>query len=294
MVVGLSKKSLYVSLIPFVLFMGLLVFCVLWAITISFTDKSLIGASAVNPQFIGLKNYIKLLTHPNFINSLKVTFLFTFISSVLGQCGLGLILAVLLKQRKVHFKPFYEVAILLGWLLPDMVAAFMWGAFASSSGFLNTVLMPLGLDSVNWITVKPLTTIIIANIWKGTAWSYLLFAAALDTVPGDLFEAADVDGATAMQKLMLINIPIILPTILVNILLVTIWTFGYFSLVYGMTGGGPGHSTEVISILMYKEAFESFRIGYGSAISISMTIIVGFLSILYFWGQRRASDVSGQ
>ena len=293
MVVGLSKKSLYVSLVPFVLFIGLLVFCVVWAVVISFTDKSLIGAAAANPRFIGLHNYAKLLRHPDFLNSLKVTFSFTFVSSVLGQCVIGLFLAVMLKQKTIRMKPLLEIAVLLGWLLPDMVAAFMWGAFSSATGFLNVVLSPLGIDPINWITVKPLTTVIIANIWKGTAWSYLLFAAALDTIPGELFEAADVDGATAWQKLTLINIPIILPTILVNILLITIWTFGYFSLIYGMTGGGPGHATEVLSILMYKEAFESFRIGYGSAISISMTIIVGSLSVIYFWGQRRAADVSG-
>lgn len=293
MVVGLSKKSLYVSLVPFVLFIGLLVFCVIWAVVISFTDKSLIGAAAANPKFIGLHNYSKLLRHPDFLNSLKVTFSFTFVSSILGQCIIGLLLAVMLRQKTIRLKPFFEIAVLLGWLLPDMVAAFMWGAFASATGFLNTVLSPLGMNPINWITVKPLTTVIIANVWKGTAWSYLLFAAALDTIPGELFEAADVDGATAWQKLVLINIPIILPTILVNILLITIWTFGYFSLIYGMTGGGPGHATEVLSILMYKEAFESFRIGYGSAISITMTIIVGSLSVIYFWGQRRAADVSG-
>ncbi len=293
MVVGLSKRSLYLSLIPFALFILLLVFCVVWAIAISFTNKSLIGLSAVHPKFVGFLNYAKLLRHPDFINSLKVTFSFTFISAVVGQCIIGLLLAVLLKQKHIRFKAFFEVAVLLGWLLPDMVAAFMWGAFASATGFLNTILAPLGVKPINWITVKPLTTVIIANVWKGTAWSYLLFAAALDTIPGELFEAADVDGATAWQKLILINIPIILPTILVNILLVTIWTFGYFSLIYGMTGGGPGHATEVLSILMYKEAFESFHIGYGSAISISMTIIVGSLSIIYFWGQRRAADVSG-
>ncbi len=292
MVVGLSKKTLYISLIPFVLFIALLVFCVIWAIAVSFTDKGLIGIAAIHPKFVGFLNYAKLLRHPDFINSLKVTFSFTFFSSVLGQCVIGLFLAVMLKQRTIRFKPFFEVAILLGWLLPDMVAAFMWGAFASATGFLNAVLAPIGMDPINWITVKPLTTVIIANIWKGTAWSYLLFAAALDTIPGELYEAADVDGATGWQKLTLINIPIILPTILVNILLITIWTFGYFSLIYGMTGGGPGHATEVLSILMYKEAFESFHIGYGSAISISMTIIVGSLSIIYFWGQRKAADVT--
>ncbi len=292
MVVGLSKKNLYVSLIPFALFISLLLFCVFWAISISFTNKGLIGLSAVHPKFVGFLNYAKLLRHPDFINSLKVTFIFTFLSSITGQCVLGLLLAVLLKQKGIKFKSFFEIAILLGWLLPDMVAAFMWGAFSSASGFLNTILSPLGVHPINWITVKPLTTVIIANVWKGTAWSYLLFAAALDTIPAELFEAADVDGATAWQKLILINIPIILPTILVDILLVTIWTFGYFSLIYGMTGGGPGHATEVLSILMYKEAFESFRIGYGSAISITMTIIVAFFSVFYFWGQRRASDVT--
>ncbi len=291
MVVGVSKRPLIVMLIPFFLFVALLILCVFWTLGISFTDKALLGLAAIHPKFVGFKNYLRLITHPDFLNSMKVTVIFTFSSAIVGQCILGLLLAVALKNKKIRLKPIYEIAILLGWLLPDMVAAFMWGAFASGSGFLNVVLAPLGIKPVNWITTKPLITVIIANIWKGTAWSYLLFAAALDTIPRELFEAADVDGASALQRLFYVSIPILLPTILVNILLVTIWTFGYFSLIYGMTGGGPGHSTEVISILMYKEAFDSFHIGYGSAISISMTIMVGFMSIFYFWGQRRTEDV---
>jgi len=292
MAVGMSKKPLYFSMLPFLLFMLLLIFCVLWALGVSFTDKALIGRAAIHPQFVGLKNYIRLLKHPAFLNSLKVTFVFTFFSAILGQGVSGLLLAVTLRNRKLKLKPLFEISILLGWLLPDMVAAFMWGAFASASGFLNTVLSPLGIPPVNWITSRPLLTVIIANIWKGTAWSYLLFAAALDTIPKELFEAADVDGASGWQKLTTISIPIILPTIFINILLVTIWTFGYFSLIYGMTGGGPGHATEVLSILMFKEAFDSFHIGYGSAISIAMTLIVGVLSVFYFMGQRRAENVT--
>ncbi len=96
---------------------------------------------------------------------------------------------------------------------------------------------------------------IVANVWKGTAWSYLLFTAALDSVSREVVEAAQVDGATRMQRIWLVILPIIRPHIATNMLFITIWTFTYFPLIYAMTGGGPGRQTEVLSVFMYHQAF---------------------------------------
>lgn len=291
MIVGSSKRPMLYLIIPFIILISVLLVCVVWTVYTSFTDKALIGKAAIEPAFVGLKNYTKLIQHPSFLNSLKVSMIFSVCSGILGQSVIGLALAVAL-SKKIKGKSFLEFSVLLGWLLPDIVAAFMWGAFSSSSGFLNTVfLVPFGLDPVNWLTSKPVLVIVIANIWKGTAWSYMLFSAALDTIPGELFEACTADGAGVWQKLIHVTLPLIFPKILMNLLLITIWTFGYFPLVYGLTGGGPGHSTEILPILMYKEAFESFNIGYGSAISIVMALIVGAFSFIYFIALKRTEDV---
>jgi multiple sugar transport system permease protein len=291
MIVGMSKRPMLWIMLPFIILISVLLVCVVWTVFTSFTDKALIGKAAIYPSFIGIKNYTRLLHHPSFLNSLKVSMIFSVCSGILGQSVIGLALAVSLKKKRKG-RSFLEFSVLMGWLIPDIVAAFMWGAFASKSGFLNTVfLVPFGLNPINWLTSNPLMIIIIANIWKGTAWSYLLFSAALDTIPEELFEACIADGAGVWQKFTNVTFPLIFPKIIMNLLLITIWTFGYFPLVYGITGGGPGHATEILPILMYKEAFESFNIGYGSAISIVMALIVGSFSFIYFIALKRTEDV---
>jgi multiple sugar transport system permease protein len=171
---------------------------------------------------------------------------------------------------------------MLGWLLPDIVAAFLWEATTTDTGFINTlIIVPLGLPSINLLANYALPIVIIANVWKGTAWSYLLFSAALDSISREIIEAARVDGATAFQRAWRVVLPIIRPHIATNMLFITIWTFTYFPLIYALTGGGPGRQTEVLSIFMYHQSFGVGKLGYGSAIAVSMVVIVGLLSIFY-------------
>ena len=171
---------------------------------------------------------------------------------------------------------------MLGWLLPDIVAAFLWSATTTRTGLINNmVVTPFGLTPVNFINDFALQVVIVANIWKGTAWSYLLFVAALDSVGREIVEAAKVDGATAWQRSWHVVLPIIRPHIATNMLFITIWTFTYFPLIYAMTGGGPGRQTQVLAILMYEQSFKVGKIGYGSAISVAMLLVVGLLSIFY-------------
>lgn len=277
-------------MIPFVIMVSILVFASLWTVSVSFTNYSLIGKAARNPEFVGLKNYFNLFRTNYLLNSIKITGLYTLFSALIGQSLLGLTFAIILRQPGIRFKRLFEALLVISWVVPDIVISFMWGAFASKSGFLNVILSPFGFEPFNWITNKPLLTIIIANIWKGTAWSYMLLSASLDTVPSHLREAAAIDGASKWQTLIKVTIPYIYQSILVNLLLVTIWTFGQFALIYGITGGGPGNATKVISILLYKEAFESFKFGYGTAISIIMTIIIGFFACIYFYFMKKGEN----
>ena len=170
----------------------------------------------------------------------------------------------------------------LRWLLPDVVAAFLWSSTLSDNGLVNTlVVKPLGMSSVNFINQFALPVVIIANIWKGVAWSYLLFSAALDSIPRETIEAAKVDGATALQRTYLITLPMLRHHIATNLLFITIWTFTYFPLIYAMTGGGPGRQTQVLAVFMYEQIFKVGKLGYGSAISVAMLAVVGLLSIFY-------------
>jgi multiple sugar transport system permease protein len=171
---------------------------------------------------------------------------------------------------------------MLGWLLPDIVAAFLWSATTSQTGLINQlIIVPLGFPPVNFINQYALPVVIIANIWKGTAWSYLLFSAALDSVSREVVEAAKVDGATPFQRIWLVMLPIIRPHIATNMLFITIWTFTYFPLIFAMTGGGPGTQTQTLAIFLYNQSFSRGNLGFGSAISVAMLVIVGVLSLFY-------------
>ena len=268
--------------VPCLIFIGIYFLYAVWTAAVSFTDLGLIGRKAIDPSFVGFKNYVRLFTRTGFLDSLWVTIQFTMISAVLGQSLFGLTLAAVMKSPQIRLKPVIEFAFLFGWLVPDIVAAFMWNAFANRDGFINSLFLgPLGFDSVNLLNRYAMTVIIVANIWKGTAWSYLLFSASLDSVSSEMIEAAYVDGAKRFQRFWYVILPMIKTQIVTNVLFVTIWTFSYFPLVWGLTGGGPGRETEVLSIFMYRQAFDVGRLGYGSAVAIAMLLTVGFFAIFY-------------
>ena len=270
------------GVLPAVLLLGALLYFTAWALAFSFTDLELVGAKSVNWSWIGLDNYERLFTRRGFLEALWTTANFTFFSAIIGQSVLGFLLAATLRGHRGPLRGAIEVAIMLGWLLPDIVAAFLWSATTSKTGLVNTlIVMPLGGKPVNFLNDYALPVVILSNIWKGTAWSYLLFSAALDSVSREVVEAATVDGATRWQRIWRVILPIIRPHIATNMLFITIWTFTYFPLIYALTGGGPGSQTKVLAIFMYEQSFKIGKLGYGSAISVAMLVIVALLSLLY-------------
>ena len=270
------------GILPAVLLLGALLYFTAWALAFSFTDLELVGAKSVNWSWVGLDNYERLFTRRGFLEALWTTANFTFFSAIVGQSVLGFLLAATLRGHRGPLRGAIEVAIMLGWLLPDIVAAFLWSATTSKTGLVNTlIVMPLGGNPVNFLNDYALPVVILSNIWKGTAWSYLLFSAALDSVSREVVEAATVDGATRWQRIWRVILPIIRPHIATNMLFITIWTFTYFPLIYALTGGGPGSQTKVLAIFMYEQSFKIGKLGYGSAISVAMLVIVALLSLLY-------------
>lgn len=273
---------LVVAMLPAILLIGALLYFTAWAFTFSFTDLALVGKKAVEWSWVGLENFERLFTRKGFLESLWTTIIFVFFSAIVGQSVLGFLLALALRNRYSTLKTVVEVCIMLGWLLPDIVAAFLWSATTSQTGLINAlIVVPLGFKPVNFINEFALPIVTIANIWKGTAWSYLLFSAALDSVSREIVEAAKIDGATPFQRIWLVILPIIRPHIATNMLFITIWTFTYFPLIFAMTGGGPGRQTETLAVFLYNQSFSRGNLGFGSAISVAMLVIVGALSIVY-------------
>jgi len=286
-----ENTKLVVSMLsPTLIFLILLLVAVGWAFYASFTNIMLLGPAAKSPQVIGLRNYERLFRDPLFYNSLMKSAIYTA-SVVAGQCSLGLFLAVLMHQKGVKIKSAVAAAVTLSWIIPDIVKVYTWGAFVHYEGTLNSILRVVGVPSVRWFSEKPLEVCIIGNVWGGTAFSMILFLSALETVPPQIYEAAEVDGASSWQKFKAITLPLTAPVILIDLFLITIWTFGYFTFVYGLTGGGPGHATEIAPVFIYNEAFRLYKIGYGAAISFIMTAMVAMACIGYLILLRRIERV---
>ncbi len=273
---------------------------VLWAIfmvgpfvrgiLMSFTNEALVGPNATNVHFVGLENYRRLLSDADFYNSVKVSSIFVFGSAIVGQVGLGMLLAVLInRKRKIYGKISWAIAIttaivILAWVTPAAVTGLTWTSFLNKYGVLNQILGWFVGQEVAyfWLAKKPMLSIILANIWQGTGWSMLLLGAAIESVPHEVNEAAEVDGATSWQRFRHITLPLIMGPILVNLIFITIWTYGVFEVPYMLTKGGPAGKTELMTIYGYQQAFKYFDLGYGSTVAVGILVITMVLAIIYY------------
>ncbi|MFD4959538.1 carbohydrate ABC transporter permease [Microbacterium sp. NPDC058389] len=247
----------------------------------SLTDRALTGPRAANPQFIGLENYVELFGSAEFWNSFVLTVVFVLASAVIGQNVLGMLLAVLVRSSVKPLKSLVSGVVVLAWVLPEIVAAFAMYAFFAKDGTLNAVLGWFGLEHTAWLFYFPMLSVILANIWRGTAFSMMVYNAALSEVPPDLMEAATIDGATAWQRFTRVTLPVIRRSISTNLLLTTLQTLGVFTLIWVMTGGGPGSSSATLPVLAYQEAFKFAQVGYGTAIATVTLLIGAVFSIVY-------------
>jgi len=260
----------------------------LWGIRISFTNEALTGPAAANPQFVGIENYRRLFQDPLFHNAMWRSFIFVMGSAVIGQAGLGLLLAVLTSERR-RIWPKIKVSgrltmtiCYLAWITPETVIGFSWISFLDYDGVLNQILGLIGLPPTYWMVRYAMPSIILANIWWGTGWSMMLFKAALESIPREIEESAEVDGAGGWQRFRYITLPLLRGPVLVNLTLITIWTYGVFGLPLMLTGGGPGHKTELLTIYAYRLAFKFFKLGYGTAVSVGILLVTLTLAIIYY------------
>lgn len=253
---------------------------ILLTIYYSFTNLSLSGENAKNFSFNGLANYSAMLKDSYMQISIVRTLVFLG-GSLVGQTVLGFSIALLMKGKNGIFRAIVGPIFLAGWVIPEVVVALCCVSYFGSEGTLNVILNFFHIPAIEWLYTVPMLTVILANVWHGTAFSMLNFQSALDGVPGDIEEAAQVDGVNGFQKLIYVIIPCIRGTIATNTMLNTLSTLGVFGLVYIMTGGGPGTKTLTLPILMYRKAFISQQLGYGTAIAMVLLIIGLMLSILY-------------
>jgi multiple sugar transport system permease protein len=247
-----------------------------------------------NPTaFVGAKHYLRALFEEDiFWSSLRRTVIWT-VGSVAGAYVVALAFALLL-NLEIKGRAFFRALLLVPWVIPDVATALLWKwLYADEYGVINFLLAKFGLinQPVLWLanTNMAMASVIFVQIWKLTPVMFITLLAALQNVPKELYEAANIDGASAWQRLRYVTLPMIKPTSVIITLLASIWTFQSFDLIYLLTGGGPADATAILPTLIYLKAFWASDTGYAAAIGMLMLVCLMVLSMIYLLVYRSQS-----
>ena len=243
-----------------------------------------------SPSFVGIDNYTRLFGDGAVMHSLGVTLLLG-VSIVVLQIILGLGLAVLVNQRRRNSaRVFFRTAFYLPLLASTAaVSIFMGYLFDYKFGVVNYYLGLIGIPNIPWLTspAGAVVTIILVAVWQQTGFTFVLFVAALMSVPTDVLEASQIDGAGPLRTLLRIKIPLISPTILFAAVVGLINSMQLFDQPYIMTTGGPGSATTTMTIVMYRAAFSNLQFGFGSAIAIVLLLCILAITGVQFLAARK-------
>ena len=279
----LAKAEPYLFLTPaFAILLVFLIFPLFWNIYISFHDVSFITILK-NWEYSGWKNFIDLFNDPNFYTSLKITVLFVA-GSVALQFGIGMLMAVLLSQ-KVRAAGVLRAIFIIPWTISAVIAAFSFKfIFDYNFGILNYVFHQIGLQPIGWLSDPNMViwSLVIANMWYGTPFTMLFLTAGLLSINPTIYEAALIDGATKIRTFLHITLPLLKPFIVINLILITMWSVNFFDLQLVLTGGGPLFASTTASLYMYRQAFEFGLLSKGAAtglILISINLAIAFIYI---------------
>lgn len=235
--------------------------------------------------FAGLANYKAVLADRTFWISFTNTIVYTVVT-VPAQMALGLLAAVLINsipRFRVTFRVIYYLPVITSWVIVSLVFRYIF----NTEGMLNYLLtnvLHLTESNVRWLDTRwgGMTVAMLLGIWKGVGWNLVVFLAALQSVPGELYESAEMDGCGPFTKFFYITLPSIKPTILFALVMLTIGGFNVFTSIKMITDGKPMHETEVILTWMYSKAFNSGEFGYAAALSFIVAVTLIFLAILQF------------
>jgi multiple sugar transport system permease protein len=260
------------------LVIGLFLVPIGYAIYLGFTNLELLGPTAQHFSFTGLANAQRMIHDPVFWSSVKLTLIFVIGSGIIAQTVFGLALALLGQRAHVSVRASVGSVVVLAWVLPEICVSFIWYAFSQAGGTLSVLTGNSGNDL---LSTAPLLIVCVANAWRGTAFSMLVLSAGLRNVPAEADEAAQLEGASYWKRLVKVTLPIIRPTLMINMLLITLGTISDFTLIFAMTQGGPGNQTAILPVYMYIEAFQFNALGYGTTIALALMVIGALLSVFY-------------
>lgn len=258
----------------------LVVYPIVYGLYISFFNTNLVNKW----KYVGLDYYAKALTDSAFQHSLLMTLEFTAVV-VIGHFVIGFIFASIL-NKPIRCKTLFRGILIIPWLFPDVVVAYLFKwALNEQSGIVNALLLHWGwiAEPIGWLSSSATAfgCVMIASIWKGYPLVMIQILAGIQTINTDMYEAADIDGASSWQKFRYVTLPALKPILTTVLILDTVWVFKQFTMIWLMTSGGPGSATMVSAVEIYKNAFNYFKYGYASAESVFILVICYLIGVVF-------------
>jgi ABC-type sugar transport system permease subunit len=253
------------------LYFAFLLYPIASSLLTSFTDRNPLRAESA---FVGLDNYRQLFGDPRLLTSLRFTTVVVIVVTIVSNV-VGLALALLLNGPSLGFR-LMRTLIFIPQVLSGVIVAFIWRSILTQNGLLNTFLRNIGLadQPISWIGTPDLALLSVCVVvsWATIAFATVVYVAALQSVPGELYEAARIDGATALGRFRFVTLPMIAPGMTISIVLCLITTFKLYDVIAVLTGGGPANSTQTTAFYLITVAFTTNRFGYASAIAILLLV----------------------
>ncbi len=261
---------------------------VIFTLYLSFHSWSM--SAVAKPEFIGLKNYTNAFVQPLFINSLRVSFVFTF-AGVALQTLLGVGIAQFI-NRKYRGDKLFRSFLILPLASTPVAISLVWRLMLHPTlGVLNYFVESLGLTTIAWLAEMNLVLIalLIVDTWQWFPLVMFITISAMSTIPEQLYESASIDGTTRTQAFRHITVPLIRPAVIVAMMLRLTDSLKHFDMIYVMTQGGPGNASQIVNLYIYENNFRYFRIGYSSAVIVILFIIILFLNLMLSRFRREAT-----
>lgn len=285
-----ANTTAWFFLAPALLLIGVFFFLpVAASLVLSVTDFDIYGiANPSNTRFVGLQNYVRLLNTPDFWNALKNTFYFAFVGGPL-TIAVSLGAALLLNSKLVRFKGFFRTIYFTPFVTTLVAVAIVWRyLYHTRYGLFNYGLSKFGIAPIDWLGDPhwAMPAIILMAVWKSFGYNMLIFIAGLQSIPEELYDAAEIDGAGPVRRFFSITLPMLAPTLVFISVITMIGYFQLFAEPYVMTQGGPLRSTTSVVLLMYEEGFRWWRMGYAAAIAFVLFIVILIATLLQFRLQK--------
>ena len=285
----------YLLLAPaLAILIGFLLFPLIWNVYLSLHDVSLTTILG-DWKYVGLKNFVNLLHDPDFHTSLQVSLIFVG-GSVALQFFVGMVLAVVLHQE-ISGSNTIRALFIIPWTVSAVITGFSFKfIFSDSFGIMNYGLAQMGLEPVAWLSDPGIVvwTLVFANVWHGTPFTVIFLTAGLFSISPVVYEAARIDGATKIKSFLYITLPLLRPFIIINLILITMWSVNFFDLILVMTNGGPLFSSTTSSLFMYRQAFEFGLLSKGAAVGfllIAMNLVLAYTYIKLLRSQDKTVEI---